>query len=232
MNMGNSISVAFDAVATVYDAARPRLVPCFDRFYGTAVALAADKLQHAGEPKITDLGAGTGLLAALVSQSLPNARFTLIDISPAMVEEARKRFVPLEAQVEFEIADYAASTLPQRQDAFVSALSIHHLEDSDKKALFARIFEALAPGGLFINAEQVAPEPPAAMADALEGWEAEVKRAGGSEAELAGARERMKHDICASESAQLAWLRQAGFTDVRTAFRDGMFCVYSGRKPA
>ena len=42
MNMGNSISVAFDAVATVYDVARPRLVPCFDRFYGTAVALAAD----------------------------------------------------------------------------------------------------------------------------------------------------------------------------------------------
>ena len=232
MNTGNSIAVAFDAVATIYDAARPRLVPCFDRFYGTAVRLSSHALRNTAEPDITDLGAGTGLLAALVSRSLPQARFTLIDISADMIEQAQKRFSSLDAQAAFIVADYAMSALPQDQDAFVSALSIHHLEDCDKQALFTRIFDALAPGGIFINAEQVAPEPPAVMADALEGWETDVRAAGGSEDELASARERMTHDKCASESAQLEWMRAAGFHNVATAFREGMFCVYSGRKPA
>ncbi|MEZ5877191.1 MAG: hypothetical protein R3D43_05170 [Tepidamorphaceae bacterium] len=57
MNTGNSIAVAFDAVATIYDAARPRLVPCFDRFYGTAVRLSSHALRNTAEPDITDLGA-------------------------------------------------------------------------------------------------------------------------------------------------------------------------------
>jgi cyclopropane fatty-acyl-phospholipid synthase-like methyltransferase len=40
-------------------------------------------------------------------------------------------------------------------DAIVSALAIHHLEDAEKRSLFARIHERLRPGGVFVNAEQV-----------------------------------------------------------------------------
>lgn len=45
---------------------------------------------------------------------------------------------------------------PRPWDAIVSALAIHHLDDAAKRELFARVHAALAPGGMFVNAEQVA----------------------------------------------------------------------------
>lgn len=148
-----------------------------------------------------------------------------------MIERARERFAGIGARARFVTADHARTHLPPEQDAIVSALSIHHLEDADKRVLFGRVHAALRPGGIFVNAEQVAPEPPATMAQALEAWQAQCRAAGASEGELAGARERMKHDRCAPLSAQLEWLREAGFEDVATPMRSGMFAVYSGRRP-
>ncbi|MCC0015985.1 MAG: class I SAM-dependent methyltransferase [Rhodobiaceae bacterium] len=231
MGRSGDIGAAFAAIARDYDAARPRLVPCFEAFYGTAVSLTAAALEGRAAPAITDLGAGTGLLAAFVAQRLPGARLTLIDLAGDMLAEAEKRLRPVTKDFTCVTADYSAIRLPQQQDAFVSALSIHHLADEAKQALFRAIHGALKPGGIFVNAEQVAPEPPATMADALSVWEDAVRAAGGSEAELAGARIRMTHDRCASERAQLAWLAEAGFKQVATAFRSGIFAVYSAHKP-
>jgi hypothetical protein len=46
-------------------------------------------------------------------------------------------------------------------DAVGLALAIHHLEDDEKRDLFARVFQALRPGGVFVNAEQAAGATPA-----------------------------------------------------------------------
>ncbi|MFN0265186.1 class I SAM-dependent methyltransferase [Tepidamorphus sp. 3E244] len=226
------ISQAFDAVAASYDASRKRLVPCFDAFYGAAVSACVAAMPDGEAPRVTDLGAGTGLLAALVSHVRPDARFTLIDVAGAMIDEARARFARLRATASFRVEDYADHPLPDRQDAFLSALSIHHLGDADKAALFARIALALRPGGIFVNAEQVAPEPPATMNDVLKGWEDDVRRAGGSEDELVSARKRMAHDQCAPLSAQLDWLREAGFEAPQVHFSSGIFAVYSAQMAA
>ena len=58
-------AAAFDAVATEYDAARRRLMPCFDGLYGTVLELIAEWGPPRGA-RVLDLGAGTGLLAAMV----------------------------------------------------------------------------------------------------------------------------------------------------------------------
>ena len=115
-------------------------------------------------------------------------------------------------------------------DAVVSALAVHHLDDAQKQQLFARIHAALRPGGVFVNAEQVA-GPTSALTTYYEQWHEQQARAAGSDdAEWAGAVERMSYDRCASVEAQLGWLRDAGFGDADCLFKDHRFAVLVGRR--
>jgi tRNA (cmo5U34)-methyltransferase len=51
---------------------------------------------------------------------------------------------------------------------------------------------------------------------------------GSSEAEIAGAIERMSIDQCAAASDQLQWLRAVGFVDVDCFYRSFRFAVFGG----
>jgi ubiquinone/menaquinone biosynthesis C-methylase UbiE len=223
------IAAAFDATADDYDAARRRLVPCFDAFYGTALELIAEWGPPPGAA-VLDLGAGTGLLAALVGAAFPGARLHLVDVAPAMLEQAKARFAGQDG-VTFAVADYAAADLGGPYDLVVSALSIHHLDDAAKRRLFARVLAALRPGGLFVNAEQVQAPTPELERRAHARWRRQAAALGAGEAELAAAEARMRHDRCATLEDQLRWLREAGFAEVDCAFKQWRFAVYGGRRP-
>jgi tRNA (cmo5U34)-methyltransferase len=223
------IAAKFDSTSSTYDAARAKLIPCFHRFYATAVGLLPFPRDAAIE--VLDLGAGTGLLAAWIVESFPRARITLVDIAPAMLERARQRLAGIAHPPRIAVSDYANAPLGGPYDAVVSALSIHHCEDAAKRSLFARIFAALRPGGVFVNAEQVAGPTPALDAEYERAWQRDIKAAGASEEEIAAAQMRMREDRCAPLDAQLAWLRDSGFADADCRFKDGRFAVYGGRKP-
>ena len=81
------------AGADVYDQARRKLVPCFDDFYRAAL----DLLPFAPEARfeVLDLGAGTGLLSAMIAEMFPKAQLTLFDLTPEMLTIARQRLKPL-----------------------------------------------------------------------------------------------------------------------------------------
>ncbi|WP_119462939.1 class I SAM-dependent methyltransferase [Rhodospirillaceae bacterium SYSU D60014] len=233
------VARAFSAGAAEYDGLRRRLVPCFDAFYGTALEVIAAWGGPGGgadRPAVLDLGAGTGLFAAMVRTRFPGARMHLVDLSEAMLAQARQRFAEAD-EVTFEAADYSAAPLGGHQndspwDLVISALSIHHLADADKQTLFARIHAALRPGGLFVNAEQViAPTPELAARD-RQLWREAAIALGASEAEIAAAEGRMRFDRCATLADQLAWLAAAGFAQVDCSFKAWQFAVYSGQKPA
>jgi tRNA (cmo5U34)-methyltransferase len=223
------VKEAFDAAAPGYDGLRRRLIPCFDDFYGAAVDLLP--FARGAAPRILDLGAGTGLLAGLLLHRWPRARLTLLDLSGEMLDQARARFRGLEAQAEIRVADYLADPLGGPYDAVVSALSIHHLPDAGKRALFRRAFAALRPGGWFVDADNVlAPTPALAAADrAL--WIARVRESGIRDADLAAALLRTRLDVLAPLADQLAWLRRAGFGDVDCRYKWLHFAVFGGRRP-
>jgi tRNA (cmo5U34)-methyltransferase len=219
----------FDEAATGYDALRRKLIPCFDAFYGTAVELVqCDPVRPA---RILDLGAGTGLLAERLARRFPLAELTLLDVSEEMLARARARFGD-GPRVSFRSCDLSAADLGGPWDAVVSALSIHHLPDEEKRALYGRILAALRPGGTFVNADNVLAEDHEVQARDRERWMAAVRASGIAEEDLAAALERTKVDVLAPLALQLRWLRELGYCAVDCAYKWHLFAVFSGRRPA
>ncbi len=71
----------------------------------------------------------------------------------------------------------------------VSALAVHHLEPEEKRSLFRRVAEALAPTARFVLGDVVVPERPE---------DAEIELSEG-------------YDKPDSVEDQLGWLEEAGF---------------------
>ena len=220
---------AFDAAAPGYDRLRRQLIPCFEDFYGAAVDLLG--FPEGAAPNILDLGAGTGLLAERLLARWPRSRLVLVDLSTDMLHRARERFAGRGVQVELRAADYLADPLGGPYDAVVSALSIHHLPDAGKRALFRRAFAALRPGGRFVDADNVLAPTPALAARDRALWIARVKESGIGEPELAAALRRTRLDVLAPLPAQLSWLSRAGFDEVDCSYKWLHFAVFGGRRP-
>jgi tRNA (cmo5U34)-methyltransferase len=224
--MANTVQHAFDLAAEDYDRTRRRLVPGFDDFYRAAIDLI--RFPRESRLKVLDLGAGTGMMAAFIAYSFPNARITMVDISNEMLERARARFELGGERFRFEVSDYGVDPIQEKYDAVVSALSIHHLSDEQKRSLFRRIHAALNEGGVFVNAEQFRCATPERHRFHHERWITRVRELGADDRDLAAALERMKFDRAATLENQLEWLREAGFRDIDCAYKNLIFAVYGG----
>lgn len=222
--MPNQTKAVFDTTASIYDNDRSLLIPGCETFYRWAIDLIPD-----GTRRIVELGAGSGLLTVLVRERFPEAKIHLMDFSGAMLDCARRRLGE-SPNITYEEADYVVAPLANDLDAVVSSLSIHHLEDSDKQVVFRKVYEALAPGGVFINAEQVA-GPNADLEERYQKlWLEQVRKAGASQAQIDGALYRMREDRCASVEDQLNWLREAGFSDADCWYKENRFAVFAGTR--
>jgi tRNA (cmo5U34)-methyltransferase len=221
------IRQAFNMFAQDYDAQREHIIPEMRQFYGAAVWAL-----ETGTPKpaILDVGAGTGLLSAFLLEKFPDARLTLMDISENMLDLARRRFAT-RPDTEYILCDYSRSEIGGPYDLVCSALSIHHLSPEDKGRLFSRIWMALKPGGLFVNADQADGDTPYFTRRFLDYWNDFLKNGPMTEAEHAAILKR-RDSLDRNErlSDQLAWLKEAGFSDVDVVYRNRTFIVTVARK--
>jgi tRNA (cmo5U34)-methyltransferase len=151
--------------------------------------------------RILDLGTGDGRLLSLLRIGRSGTEGVALDFSPTMLKAARERF---QGDERVRVIEHNLDEpLPDlgRFDVVVSSLAIHHCADERKRALYAEIYTALSPGGVFYNLEHVAP--------ATAGLHARFLSALG----ITEADEDPSNKLVSVE-AQLLWLREIGSKDV------------------
>jgi tRNA (cmo5U34)-methyltransferase len=223
----DDVSMKFNEVAHEYDNQRRKLIPCFDDFYNVSTSIA---VANTNSPNILDLGAGTGLFSSLLLQKYPEAKITLIDISEKMLEIAESRLKGF-ANVNYVLDDYTNFISDEKFDIIISALSIHHLSDSDKLELYKNTYSNLQRNGVFINADQVHGDTLFIESLYKNDWKKKVEASGLSKNEIESAYERTKLDRMSNLKTQINWLQEMGFSDVDCVYKYFNFVVLYGGKP-
>ena len=116
-----------------------------------------------GTAKVLDLGAGTGLELIPLVERFPDVQITAADISSDMLGTLMER--PFADQVTCVIGDFFETDFGSDFDAMISTSALHHFAPEDKLRLYRRVYDALRPGGLFLNADKTAPNPAAQEED-------------------------------------------------------------------
>jgi tRNA (cmo5U34)-methyltransferase len=137
--------------------------------------------------------------------------------------------------------DWAAG-LSAAPNAIVSTSAIHHLESQEKQELFARCFEALSLGGVFINGDEVRPARDAEYLAHLKEWSAHMNGAIAdrriSESFRAtldhwydrninhfGEPKKSRDDCVETVAAQLSYLGNVGFKNVEAVWEVKLWAV-------
>ena len=191
--------------------------------------------------RVCDLGCGDGVLAAELLTVDPTIILELVDGSPEMLASARRRLGERPnttcLHAEFDAIVRQEIRLGP-YDFIMSSFAIHHLHHAEKAILFQRLIDGLQPGGWFLNIDVVLPDD-----ETLTGWVIELWRDQILEAERRNSPARPCRDVPEeawnnpdNKYATLGWqlkaLRTAGFIEVDCHYRNGIFGIYSGRKPA
>lgn len=213
------IEEQFNLIAEEYDKNRRKFIPCFEDYYINTTRFIVSNIEK--PRRILDLGAGTGLLSFFWYQQCPESEFVLVDIADEMLGIARKRFAGID-KVSYQVMDYI-NELPQDDfDVIISALSIHHLDHDEKKRVFARIYDKLPAGGLFINYDQFCADQDEMNHWINAYWENQLLHSGLTDNDIALWQERRKLDRECSVEDEIEMIAACHFSIVK--------CVYSCQK--
>ena len=217
------IEEQFNLVAKSYDENRKKFISCFDDYYISSTGFIARTLKYA--PKVIyDLGSGTGLLPSFWYKHFPKSEYVLIDIAEEMLDVAKKRFAGI-SNIKYEVLDYSESMPEGNPDLIISALSIHHLENTSKKKLFKRVYESLENDRLFVNYDQFCSDSSVINENVEKYWIDEIKKSGISEIEYERWLERKKLDREISIGKEIQMLKEVGFRNVECIYLKGKFGV-------
>jgi len=110
--------------------------------WGTTVL---DRLPLQGHERVLDAGCGSGRVTEHLCERLPGGAVVALDLSSAMLAEARRRLAPFGERVSFVRADLARPLPLQTVDVVFSTATFHWVRDHD--ALFTNLAAVLRPGG-------------------------------------------------------------------------------------
>ncbi|MDR3313034.1 MAG: methyltransferase domain-containing protein [Oscillospiraceae bacterium] len=116
--------------------------------------------QHlpAGARDVLDLGCGTGLELPAIFARCPQARVLGIDLAEDMLAILHKRCAGFDVQtlcMSYFDYDYP----PERFDAVISVMSLHHFTPEQKLWLYQQAHSALKPGGVLLNCDYIIDSP-------------------------------------------------------------------------
>jgi SAM-dependent methyltransferase len=137
-------SANFDARVRIYELfdVTPERWPCW---------LFA-RLELAPGARVLEVGCGTGNLWRENAERMPpGVSLTLTDLSPGMLDEARKRLAGLAPQPELRVADVQSLPFPQASfDAAIASYMLYHVPDRGRA--LRELARVLRPGGRLLVA--------------------------------------------------------------------------------
>lgn len=191
---------------------------------------------------ILDLGCGEGIISKYIYDKSPNNNFYLVDASEEMLKRAKAN-LGSNGNISFRhltFEDYSASQSEDcKYDLVISANAIHHLDFTQKTALFTKIYKELKAGGLFLNIDAVRPSSAHSEEIQFEMWRNWMNETLGK---IGKESEAGKYDDVPSLYKnnledrpsdlwdQLQTLTKCGFRDVDCFYKYSIFAVFGGTK--
>jgi demethylmenaquinone methyltransferase/2-methoxy-6-polyprenyl-1,4-benzoquinol methylase len=113
--------------------------------------------------RVLDIGCGTGLLALACARR--EARLTGIDISPAMLDIARRKVKEAELEDSVTLLEMSAMELDERFEAgsfdtIVSSLAFSELSEDEQRFVLRQCHRLLVEGGRLIIGDEIVPSWP------------------------------------------------------------------------
>ncbi len=220
--------------ASEYDAKVRQTIPFYEIIQEEVIRLV--KGVKPGVACWVDTGCGTGYLAELALTAFPRTRFVLGDPAEAMLVQARKRFGSAACERVTILPATDSVGLPAGLGRgvadVVTAIQCHHYLNAEGRRQAVRAcFDVLAPDGLFVTFENVAPRTPEGIRIGREGWKAFLLAQGRSEAEADKHLARYGTEFFPITVAQhLEGLTQAGFRVVELFWFSQMQAGFYGMR--
>ena len=208
-----------------YDASIRTFIPGYEE----GLARAADEIADIRPALVLDLGAGTGALAEAILEHERVGCVEAIDIDTEMLAQARVRLDRFGTRVRFRRQSFDAPL--GECDAVASSLALHHIPTMEGKiALYERIYRALSPGGVFVNADVTVSAHRAARERTYRVWAAYLVSCGIDEQRAYQHFDEWSvEDTYFPLDEELAAMRQANF-DAECIWRDRPNTLLVGRR--
>ncbi len=224
--MSHSVRRHLRLAIAEYDSTIRRWIPGYE----TMLAVAAEAVAAVQPAKVLDLGSGTGALAEALLGRPGVGSVDLIDVDPEMLAQARIRLAGAGPRATFTEASFHHRLAPC--DAVAASLSLHHIPTLEAKAVvFGHVYDALAPGGVFVNADATMPADEDGRREAFRFWAAHMAGHGIREEQAyAHFDEWADEDTYLPLEAELGALRRLGF-QAEQVWSAGPMGVVVARKP-
>jgi tRNA (cmo5U34)-methyltransferase len=222
----DTVRARFEQTAFDYDGLIPRLIPYYREQQDLIIQLipfaSNDRL------KVLDLGAGTGILSALVLQAFPQANVTAFDMAENMLKICQTNLSAFGPRLTLQQGNFAADDFGGGYDLVVSGLAIHHLDGAGKQQLFHKLFNSMNSGGILLIRDIVTGATPKLTKQYEQLWREYIKGCGEDDAAYFQA--YLEEDIPSSVEEQIQWLAAVGFSEVGCHWRYLNFAVFGGVK--
>lgn len=219
----------FEEEARDFDSIILKLIPFYDQMLEALIS--AIPFADTDAIRVIDLGCGTGTISQHVLDTFPNARVTCLDMAENMIEMAKAKLSE-HPHIRFLVGDLNTFDFDATYDVVMSSLALHHLAtDEDKRAFYARIHDALAPGGVFYNADVVLGSSEWLQAMYMTKWQAFMRQnVSQDEMDNTWLPKYYDEDRPAPLVDQTTWLAKIGFADVDVVWKYYNYAVYGGTK--
>lgn len=217
----------FENEANIFDKQVVNIVPHYVEMLDalvTAIPFSQGRIIN-----VADLGCGTGSVSFLIKKRFPKAHITCIDMSENMLILARQKMKGLR-NIKFESGELSTYSFKEKFDVVVSSLALHHLTDKEKSNMRWKVFNTLAKGGIFINADIIISSDNALQTKYLKKWGEFILRNYTKQQLHENHRKYLKEDIPSDIFKELTDLKTVGFSHIEILWKYYNFAVYCAGK--